>query len=528
MNSSAASCEWDVAVDADGVALVTLGRSRPVDFLDAAFTTGLGEAVERILADPSIRGAVIALGKPAPGAGAGPEALVGGRDRGMDALEACARLAAANRPMRRMETGGKPFAAAIHATAPGGEFALCLACHHRVLCDDPEVRVGLTELAVGLLPAGGGTQRLPRLIGIERALSLMLEGRQLDPAEAIRMQVVDRLAPAGEAILAAKRWVLANPGAAQPWDAKGYRIPGGAGALAPHAARTFWYGMAKIRKGTEGNYPAPIALLSAVYEGTQLPIDLALKIEAKYFAQLLAHPVSDNLMRAFLASSTCAAAPDGSAFADRVFSSYIDEGAAMLEEGIAPALIENAARLAGMAHGPLAAVDERLFAAKAPHAAASGMPVRAARMRKVVEALCGCGRFGSHGGGGFYAPSDAGARRLWPGLGALYPKRERQPDVEEIKRRLLYIQCLESAKCLEEGIVADPLAADAASISRLGFPAWSGGTLSLVDMVGVREFASRCRELASGGGHRFRPPPGLEERAKRQLAFHPGRKAAGS
>ena len=116
-------------------------------------------------------------------------------------------------------------------------------------------------------------------------------------AEAHKLGLVHAIAPAGEVLAAARSWLLGTPEASQPWDRKDYRIPGGAGSAASHAVRSFTMGTAVTAQNTQRNLPAPLAILSCLYEGTQLPMDTALKIESKYFGQLLAGPVARNMMR---------------------------------------------------------------------------------------------------------------------------------------------------------------------------------------------------------------------------------------
>lgn len=223
--------------------------------------------------------------------------MVNAFDKGIDAVEGSKASFELSALFRRMETSGKPYAAAINGLALGGGLELCLACHYRVLADDAKTVVGLPEVQVGLLPGAGGTQRLPRLIGIPNSLPLLLQGKQVKPAEALKLGIVHALA-ANDAVLAkAREWLLATPSAEQPWDKKGFRVPGGAGPMAPHASQTFVAGNALTSANTNGNYPAPPAIMSCVFEGTQVPIDLGLKIESKYFGKLLSGAVARNLIR---------------------------------------------------------------------------------------------------------------------------------------------------------------------------------------------------------------------------------------
>ena len=156
--------------------------------------------------------------------------------------------AASGRLLRRIETCGKPFVAAINGLALGGGFELCLACHYRVIADDPKAFVGLPEVKVGLLPGGGGTQRMPRLIGITQSLPYLLEGGNIDAAEAKKLGLVHEVVPAADLIAAAKQWLLRLAEAVQPWDQKGFKVPGGVALPEPGATQTF---MGATRAGRE-------------------------------------------------------------------------------------------------------------------------------------------------------------------------------------------------------------------------------------------------------------------------------------
>ena len=285
--------------DASGIALITIDlQGRSVNVFTPEFTQELQEVADQVTSRPEILGAILTSGKSSGFlAGADLTAFVHVHDQGLSPSQAAGLVADAGKAMRDLERCGKPVAVAINGLALGGGYELCLACHHRVLVDHPKAVVGLPEVSVGLLPAGGGTQRLPRLIGIPKALPLLLSGRHIGGAEALSLGLVDALADASSVVEVARQWVLANPGFQQPWDRKGFKVPAGAGALAPHAMDSFSTGMARIRRDTQDNFPAPAAILSSVYEGTLLPMDRALEIERKHFGELLAGPVARNLMR---------------------------------------------------------------------------------------------------------------------------------------------------------------------------------------------------------------------------------------
>ena len=230
-----------------------------------------------------------------------------------------------------------------------------------------------------------------------------------------------------------------------------------------------------------------------------------------FVAQLRKTPIVVNDSRGFYTS--------------RVFSTFCFEGLRMLEEGVAPALIENAARQAGMPVGPLAVSDEVsielqwkiMKQEQADLGARFKPPVAYDVVRRFVEELK---RPGRRLGAGFYEYPEGGRKFLWPGLGTLYPRLAKQPPVDELKKRFLYIQALETARCFEEGVIEHPADADLGSLFGWGYPAWTGGTLSFIDTVGVAEFTAECQRLAKAHGPRFRPSKWLRERAESGEPFH--------
>jgi 3-hydroxyacyl-CoA dehydrogenase/enoyl-CoA hydratase/3-hydroxybutyryl-CoA epimerase len=197
----------------------------------------------------------------------------------------------------------------------------------------------------------------------------------------------------------------------------------------------------------------------------------------------------------------------------------------LLAEGVQPALIENAAKFAGMPVGPLAVLDE-VSIELGYHVAKQaekdlggafvpppGWPV----MRKMVEDLK---RLGKRHGQGFYEYPQDGKKHLWPGLADHFPARTEQPGLEEVKTRLLYIQALETARCFEEGVLTNPIDADLGSILGWGFPAWTGGTLSFLDTLGGANFVATCERLAASCGPRFQPSAALKERAAKGETYY--------
>jgi 3-hydroxyacyl-CoA dehydrogenase/enoyl-CoA hydratase/3-hydroxybutyryl-CoA epimerase len=212
-------------------------------------------------------------------------------------------------------------------------------------------------------------------------------------------------------------------------------------------------------------------------------------------------------------------------YTSRVFGTSTNEGMTMLAEGVNPALIENAAKMAGLPVGPLAVMDEvtlelgykiTMQAAKDrgdDFVFPTGYPV----MRKFVEEL---DRKGKRFGKGFYDYPEGGKKRLWPGLAELYPLLQEQPPVQEVIDRLMYRQALETARCFEEGVMEHAADADIGSIFGWGFPPWSGGTLSFIDTIGIQHFVAECDRMTAAYGPRFAVSDWLRQRAERGEAFH--------
>jgi 3-hydroxyacyl-CoA dehydrogenase/enoyl-CoA hydratase/3-hydroxybutyryl-CoA epimerase len=211
-------------------------------------------------------------------------------------------------------------------------------------------------------------------------------------------------------------------------------------------------------------------------------------------------------------------------YTSRVFQTFIHEGMQLLREGVSAALIENAARQAGMPAGPLAVTDE----------VSLGLPIKIVRQAEiedstfrrpdsmqVLEKMLQLERSGRKSGRGFYDyPSDGGRKSLWRGLPDLFPHAKSQPDVEQVKKRLLYVQSLETVRCLEEGVLTHPADGDLGAVFGWGFPAWTGGTLSLIDTVGVGEFVAECDRLSKQVGQRFAPSQQLREMAAQGRGFY--------
>lgn len=287
-----------LTTDADGIATILIDvPDRPMNVLGPQLMAELSTALDKIEHDDGIKGAIITSAKQDFMAGADLKWLCDTLDQNLDVKQAFAFADPLNKGYRRIETIAKPFVAAINGTALGGGLELALACNYRVVANNPKIAIGLPEVTVGLLPGGGGTQRLPRLIGIEKSLPLLLRGTHLNPEKAHALGIVNDVVGADELLTAAKKWLMEVGDAEQAWDKKGYKVPGGAGAMHPGAAQQFMGGTAMVAENAQHNYPAPIAILSCVYEGTILPIDRGLTIESQYFAKLMADPVAKNMIR---------------------------------------------------------------------------------------------------------------------------------------------------------------------------------------------------------------------------------------
>ena len=290
------------AVDADGVATITWdmpGRSMNVMAVDSL--AGFTEAVERVLADGAVTGVIVTSAKRDFIAGADLAML----DAWTNAETTFQAVMATNHLLRRIETAKKPFVAALPGTTLGGGLEIALACHRRIAADNPKALFGLPEVLVGLMPGAGGTQRLPRMIGIRNALPLILEGRKLSPAEALAAGVIDEVVSAAELQKAAKAWVLEAKEFGKPWDKRGFVAPGGA-AESPKGYETFIAGNALLREKTWGNYPAPEAIMASVYEGMHCGFDAAIRVEARHFTRIVLSREAKAMIRTLFFSTQAA------------------------------------------------------------------------------------------------------------------------------------------------------------------------------------------------------------------------------
>jgi 3-hydroxyacyl-CoA dehydrogenase/enoyl-CoA hydratase/3-hydroxybutyryl-CoA epimerase len=299
-------------VDGEGIALATWDMSdRSMNVITVAVMDEVGAIIDKVVEDAAIKGCVITSGK---------ETFSGGADLSMlqDLGRGFAELAKTKGEAeamqvffdesrrlsllyRRLETCGKPFAAAIHGVCVGGAFELALACHYRVLSDAEATRVGLPEIKVGLFPGAGGSQRLPRLMPTPDALQMMARGEQIRPALAKKAGIAGAVVPREQIVETAKAWIRDGGKAVAPWDEQGFRAPSGR-VYSPAGMQIWPPANAIYRRETQDNYPAARALLQAVYEGLQLPMDQALRVESRYFAAVLRSPVAAAMIRTLFLS----------------------------------------------------------------------------------------------------------------------------------------------------------------------------------------------------------------------------------
>lgn len=299
-------------VDADGIALVTWDiPDRSMNVFDEVSTQEIGEIIKQTTNDAAIKGVVITSAKEAFCAGADLSMLEGMnrayaqlfKEKGEEAANQM--LFEQSRQMsqsfRAIETSGKPWVAAINGLALGGGFEITLACHYRVAAENPKTRLGLPEIKVGLFPGAGGTQRVPRLVSPQDAMQLLLKGEAVNLTRAKALNLIHAVVPAADLIKAAKDWIKGGGKAVAPWDEKGFKLPGGP-VFSKMGMQMFPAGNAIFRRETYDNYPAARAIMSCVYEGLQLPIDAALRVESRYFTQILRSKEAAAMIRSLFLS----------------------------------------------------------------------------------------------------------------------------------------------------------------------------------------------------------------------------------
>lgn len=285
-------------LDATGVATLTLDGDGAVNVINDATINAFEERLTAALSDDAVKGAIVGSTKAGFLAGGDLDVLyeacleaaaVAPEHRPVRARKIYDEIMPMHRLLRRMETSGKPIVAVIEGAALGGGFELCLACHHRIAIDTPAVQIGLPEVLLGLMPNAGGTQRLPRLIGSEKALPLLIDGTKLDAQAAADLGLVELAGSADAAVARARAWIADHPEAAQPWDMRGFRVPGGKPSDLS-AMEVYEVANVTLRRDWYGSAPARKAILSAAYEGLHVTLDEALPVEAAFFADLAMDP----------------------------------------------------------------------------------------------------------------------------------------------------------------------------------------------------------------------------------------------
>ncbi|MBO6860919.1 enoyl-CoA hydratase-related protein, partial [Roseibium sp.] len=300
---------FTVETDEDGFALITWDMpEKSMNVIDLSVMDELDAIVDQVASDDAIKGAVITSGKSAFSGGADLTMLEGllkdfHIKRGNDAEAAAKALFEGSRKLsqvyRKLETCGKPFVAAVAGTCMGGGTELALACHGRVV--DEGLKMGLPEVKVGLFPGAGGTQRVMRMTDGQQGMQFLLQGRTLRAPQAKQMKLVDEVAPTKKLVAAAKKMLKAGLDPVKDWDKKGYKLPNG--KVYSPAGFQFWPAANAIyRRETYDNYPGARYLLRSVVEGLQLPMDLALQVESRYFAKVLQAPEAANMIRSLFVS----------------------------------------------------------------------------------------------------------------------------------------------------------------------------------------------------------------------------------
>jgi 3-hydroxyacyl-CoA dehydrogenase/enoyl-CoA hydratase/3-hydroxybutyryl-CoA epimerase len=293
------SIRWDA--DADGVVTLTLDDpGRSANTINDRYVASMGETLDRLEAErDSITGVIVTSAKKTFFAGADLNTLRNVTPE--NAREFAAYIALVKGQLRRLEKLGKPVVAAINGAALGGGLELALACHHRIALDTPASKIGFPEVTLGILPGLGGVVRSVRMLGLMVALTeLLTRGQQLRPAQAKEIGIVDEVARTPEEMLEkAREWIVAHPKAQQPWDVRGYKIPGGTPST-PALAQMLPAFPATLRKQLKGApMPAPHHILCAAVESTQVDVETALAIESRYFMDLATGQVAKNMIKAF-------------------------------------------------------------------------------------------------------------------------------------------------------------------------------------------------------------------------------------
>ncbi|MFT6426671.1 MAG: 3-hydroxyacyl-CoA dehydrogenase/enoyl-CoA hydratase/3-hydroxybutyryl-CoA epimerase, partial [Celeribacter sp.] len=341
--------DFTYEVDTDGVAVITWDvTSKSMNVLSLEGLAELDAHIDTALADEAVKGVVLTSGKDTFAGGMDLNIIAKMKDSAGDnpaqgLFDGIMGMHAALRKIERAgmdaktNKGGKPIAAALPGTALGIGLEIPLSCHRIFAADNAKAKIGLPEIKVGIFPGAGGTTRISRKLGAMAASPILLQGQMMDPKKAKSSGVIDEVVPADELMSAAKAWVLSAKDAdiVKPWDTKGWKMPGGA-PYHPAGFMTFVGASAMVNGQTQGVYPAAKALLSSVYEGAQVPFDTALKIEARWFTNVLMNPSSGAMIRSLFINKEAlekgANRPD---VADQTVKKVGVIGAGMMGAGIA-------------------------------------------------------------------------------------------------------------------------------------------------------------------------------------------------
>ncbi|TPL80355.1 3-hydroxyacyl-CoA dehydrogenase [Mesorhizobium sp. B2-3-13] len=298
-------------IDADGIALVTWNSpDRSMNVFTEEVMRELNAIVDKVAGDAAIKGAVITSGKDTFSGGADITLLQRmltsfATDKVRD-VEKATRALFDNAGImtglfRKLETCGKPWVSAINGTCMGGAFEMSLACHGRVAADSDKVKMALPEVKIGIFPGAGGTQRVPRLTDQQQALQMLTSGQTLSPQKAKAMGLIHEIAEPAKLIETAKAMIRNGLKPVAPWDEKGFKLPGG--PIYSAAGANLWPpAIAILRRETHGNYPAAAAILKCVYEGLLVPFDTALRIEQRYFTEIMQSKEAAAMIRSLFVS----------------------------------------------------------------------------------------------------------------------------------------------------------------------------------------------------------------------------------
>ena len=293
--------------DGEGIATIvwdTVGKSMNV--MSVQGFADLSAHVDDALADDAVKGIIITSGKEGSFAGgmdlnvlgkmktdAGDNPAKGLFDGIMEMHTVLRKIERAGMDPKTNK-GGKPIACVMPGTSLGIGFEIPLACHRTFVANNPKAKIGFPEIMVGIFPGAGGTTRLTRMLGAMAASPFLLQGKMVNPAKAKAAGLIDEVSD--DPMSDARAWVLSEPKIVKPWDEKGYKMPGGT-PYQPAGFMTFLGASAMVHQQTQGAFPAAKALLSAVYEGSLVPFDTAIKIEARWFTNILMNPSSEAMIR---------------------------------------------------------------------------------------------------------------------------------------------------------------------------------------------------------------------------------------